>query len=445
MLYIGCILSLIIPLRPTVSQSEKRKLTTFPAFSFSSLISGSYFSGISTWFSDTFPFREQMITLNGYFDEWQGIQTEKVHGQVEDGEDIPDKPMEESIVVSTTQMTANSTTAASTSAGTNATATTATATTSHTTTTAKTQTAKTKAANLNETQSFSAVLLVGNQAFEYYNFNQSVTNRYISLINRASAALKGTANVYDMVVPNSMGIQLPDNLRSSIHTSDQKKAIAYMYGSMKDVKTVNIYDTLTTHRQEYIYFRTDHHWTALGAYYGYEQLMQTMGLTPVPLTSYQKADYGQFLGSFYSSTEKAPALGNTPDELIAYKLFSNAKLMYTNTNGTQRTWPIVNDVSKYGKSMKYSAFIAGDNPYTIITNSDLKDGSSCVVIKESYGNALVPFLVAHYQTVHVIDYRYWKGNLATFVKGKGIKSVIFINNISATRSDSLVGCMEKLF
>ena len=66
------------------------------------------------------------------------------------------------------------------------------------------------------------------------------------------------------------------------------------------------------------------------------------------------------------------------------------------------------------------------------------------MIKESYGNAFIPFLVSHYQTVHVIDYRYWSGNIPDFVTQNGVQDVLFLNNISATRNSSLVGKMAQL-
>ena len=89
--------------------------------------------------------------------------------------------------------------------------------------------------------------------------------------------------------------------------------------------------------------------------------------------------------------------------------------------------------------MKYSTFIAGDNPYTVIQNGSLTDGSCWVVVKESFGNALVPFLVDHYETIYVIDYRYWQGSLEKLAREKDADDVIFLNNLSMIRSDYLVG------
>ena len=108
-----------------------------------------------------------------------------------------------------------------------------------------------------------------------------------------------------MIVPTSIDIMLPESTRAGLNTDDQKKAIDYMYGSMLDeTKKVNIYDILMSHNDEYLYFRTDHHWTALGAYYAYEEFAKAKGVKPLPLSKYEKVDFPDFLGSFYADTEK---------------------------------------------------------------------------------------------------------------------------------------------
>ena len=79
-----------------------------------------------------------------------------------------------------------------------------------------------------------------------------------------------------------------------------------------------------------------------------------------------------------------------------------------------------------------------------IENPDLSDGSSCLVVKESFGNAFVPFLVDNYQTVYVVDYRYYPEGITGLIQEKGIQDVIFLNNISAATTDSLVQNIEEI-
>ncbi|HZK39373.1 MAG TPA: DHHW family protein [Clostridia bacterium] len=416
----GFLVSFLIPLRPSVSASEKRLLSPFPSFSAESLFEGQYFKDIDLWFSDTFPFREKIILVNGALHRLYGINAVQIKGDVEQGDDIPDAPPKPSLTSSPPATSAPATPVTTTTAAT------------------------TQAADLGDTQTFGAVLLYGNQAFEYYNFRKDMAARYAALINKTAAKMSGV-NFYEMIVPNSTAITLPENMKSSINSSDQEKAINYMYNLMEpSVKTVNVYDTLIAHHAEYVYFRTDHHWTALGAYYGYEQWAKAKGVEPVPLDKYEKVTYDGFLGSFYASTNKNTTLSKTPDAIEVFKPFNSTQMTITDKKDKVFKWSVVTDVTGWGAESKYSTFIGGDNPYTLIENKDLTDGSSCFVFKESYANAFIPFLVPHYQKIHIVDYRYWKGNVANFVSQNGVKDVFFINNISATRSEALIARMEKL-
>ena len=82
--------------------------------------------------------------------------------------------------------------------------------------------------------------------------------------------------------------------------------------------------------------------------------------------------------------------------------------------------------------------------YISIENPNKTDGSAVVLVKESFGNCFAPFLVDHYQYVYIIDYRYFDGDLTSFVTEKSARSVIFLNNITATSADPRLDEMEKL-
>jgi hypothetical protein len=92
--------------------------------------------------------------------------------------------------------------------------------------------------------------------------------------------------------------------------------------------------------------------------------------------------------------------------------------------------------------MKYSAFIGSDQPYSVIENLDKTDGETCLVIKDSFGNAFVPFLIPHYKTIHIIDPRHYESTLSEFSESKKIDDIIFISNISTTRNEIFIGAME---
>ena len=227
---------------------------------------------------------------------------------------------------------------------------------------------------------------------------------------------------------------------------DKKTAIDKISGFLNgNVTVINPYENLMRHRDEYIYFRTDHHWTADGAYYAYEELCRAAGLTPISREEHKTDTFDGFLGSFYKDTNQNAELGKNPDSVkVYYPVSENTSLVYTSTNGNSNSWKVIWDVSDYGASMKYSTFIAGDNPFTKIENKDKMDGSSCIVVKESFGNALVPFLVDHYETIYVVDYRYWQGNISQLAEEYNVDDLYFLNNLSMIRSDYLVGKLSQV-
>ena len=417
MLYIGASLAFALPLRPTYSETEKRELEKFPKFSAADFISGDYFDDIGTWFSDTFPFREELTKAGTHIKSFYGFDSIVIHGDVDTGDEIPDMPQEIEPIETEPETTVPPVTVEP-----------------------STEASKPDI----KTESLGAIIVAGDSAYEYYAFSESLAPRFINSVNniKSTADIKG--EVYSMIVPTSIDITLHDALRADVKSADQKKALDYFNASLKNTTAVTgIYEAERLHRNEYTYFRTDHHWTALGAYYAYEQFAKTKGVTPVPLTEYKTTTYGGFLGSFYSQSGQNPNLSRTPDFVTAYLPFNDTVCTIKEKDGDEFQWDIIGDVSTHSANLKYLTFIGGDNALTTITNNDNPNGETCVVIKESYGNAFVPFLVPHYSTIYVIDPRHYNGTLSDFTAEKEIDDIIFISNISTTRNSVYIKAMEE--
>lgn len=406
---IGCAVGFLLPLRPSVSDLEKRKLTEFPKFSKESFLDGSYFKQVDTWYADTFPFRDQLLSINSEIQDFYGVRGQQIHGGGNNsGDEIPTgsvtttEPASQSIAETTIAPNASSdSTQQSDSSGDVA------------------------------PQVHGSIYVDGKRAYGIYYFNLDAANLYIDTVNRMAEGLNGQANVYAMMIPNNSGILLSESKQKEIGGSDQQAAIDYYYKSMSSkVKQVPIFDTLYAHKDENIFFATDHHWTALGAYYGYEQFTKVKGIKAHSLDEYEKMSFPNFIGSYYSSTQ-AKELKENPEVVDAYIPLTVNRMSITEKSGNQLNWPIVNDVSDYNSGNKYSCFIGGDNPYSVIDNPTITDGSTCLVIKESFGNAFVPFLVDHYQKIIVVDYRYYSNNLIQLAKDNKVTDVIFANNIEA--------------
>lgn len=419
------VLGLALPLRPKVSDVEKRELERFPEFHLDSFLNGDYFNQITLWYADTFPFRETLLSANSRVKELYGLKTQQIYGAVAEADEIPvpgqspaepepgnsgeeanqpETPVEETPGVTKPEDNDSGNTPAEEEPLPDGTIRT-------------------------EPEAIGSLYIADGKGFELFYFNQKGSDAYASAINDAAQKLQGTAQVYTMLVPTAVGVCLDEKIQESLKCSPQNEVLDYVYGQLgENVKKVPVFDTLKKHNAEYIYFNTDHHWTALGAYYAYREFAGIKGIEPKELEDYEKMEFDGFLGSFYSFSNQAEVLKNNADTITAYVPASTNTMEFVQTDGVQLKWNIINDVSNYNHGAKYSCFIGGDNPFSRIDNPQITDGSSCVVIKESYGNAFVPFLVDHYQTVYVIDYRYYRKNLIDFVKENQVQDVIFLNN-----------------
>lgn len=289
----------------------------------------------------------------------------------------------------------------------------------------------------------SLVLRVDDKAFENYGYVDSAATEYAKLVNKAADTLKGKVDVYSIVIPTAIGVVFPDDLAAKFpDATNQAPAIESIFNKMSEnVIPVNCYPNLLKHRDEYLYFHTDYHWNGRGAYYGYEAFCNAKGIQPVELSERTEKQFPGFLGALYwNGSSKDPILANNPDTVYAYcPKSTNASMSYTDVKGQTYPWNIITDVSEWDSGTKYSTFAAADNPIAVFTNPDVADNSVCVVVKDSYGNALLPFLVDHYNTIYEIDFRYWEGNLISFAQEKGANDLIFANNLSMIGSNFLIG------
>lgn len=292
---------------------------------------------------------------------------------------------------------------------------------------------------------YSAVTVIGNTGYTFTGYNDAAVKTYTTALNNLASTMAGQATVYNIPVLLSSGIIFPDNLSSYNKTADQKKSVQDIKSYLNDsVKTVDMYDVLMQHRNEYLYFRTDHHWTALGAYYAYTEFCKEKGIAPNELESFQTKIFEDFKGSYVTDTSD-PNLTANPDTITAYLPKAvNTKMHVVEAGGKEFDWPIINDVNNYASSAKYSAFAAGDNSFTTIDNNDLTDGSACIVIKDSFGCAFMPFLVDHYQHIYEVDFRYWTGSLAQLAREKNATDIIFILNLCNTSNAFTAGKITGL-
>ena len=266
------------------------------------------------------------------------------------------------------------------------------------------------------------------------NFVRSIADKYVSAINAAAdAATADSIRFYNMIIPTSIDITLNDVSRGKLNSSDQKDAIKYMYGAMnKNVKSVQIYDLLKAHKDEYLYYRTDHHWTSDGAYYAYEKICEELGMTPVERTL--RKEYADFYGTLYSNA------GARMVEADTVATFMLPQLEVTDENGQKRE---VYDESFADKKDKYSVFFGGNPPLVVLDNTEIEDGEKLLLIKDSYSNSLAPYLTHNFDEVHMWDLRANKTSLSQYIAENGITQVLVLYSTENFASDTNIMFMSK--
>lgn len=441
--------SFIIPLRPTVSYIEKRELAKFPTFSMEALSSGDYFDDISTWFSDTFPGRESWLELASNTKSFYG-NSEIMIGAEEDKFDDP--------VLQETQPPTEPTTVEPTQSEDSGEPTESTESTEEPTEEAtkppivlEDATAPEAPveewggvdAGANEVTKSGTVIQIGDSLFTREDFNTYYCDKYIEVLNHAAQKYADQGvRVVSAAPPQAIGVLIEPEYMEKLKSADQAEVLQYFSQNLSDeVYFVDTVSLLRRHNSEYIYFRTDHHWTALGAYYVYEAICKELGMEPASLDDFELWDQGRFIGSLYYKAPKTSALKD--DVVYAYNPAGdlNTRIYQNGTSGFQHT--VLTDMSKSNANSKYMTFLAGDHPLVRIINNDLPDAGNVLIIKDSFGNAMAPFFTQNYHTVYVVDYRYYSESLSSLINSFDIDDVIFLPNVSDIQTNAVSNLLQK--
>lgn len=425
--------------RPKTSELEKRELVPMPEFSVQALFSGEYFSGIAEHFSDTVPFREQLVVLNSRMKKAMGISSPTFYGTVDIVADDEGNSLEETPVLTEPVQTEPIPQQTDISAGEKAEETVSEPAVSET--------------NVSETTGIAdfsnngivvdGVKMYGEDAgVMLFGGNKKQGARYAAAINQYKAAL-GDVNVYNMVVPTSVEFYLPK--KYSKYSSSEKESIDYIYSCLSpDVTPIDAYSKLSEHTDEYIYLRTDHHWAPLGAYYAYTAFCEALGMEYHPITDYTEKVKEGFVGSLYGYTNDI-TLANAPEQFHYFlppDVTYSVQTYYYDTLAPKNGGALFHEYVEGANC--YGMFLGADAIHTKITTS-VKNGRKIVVFKESYGNAFVPFLVNNFEEIYVIDIRYFGTNAVDYIRKIGATDVLFINNCFAANTSSLIKHIEDLY
>ncbi len=264
------------------------------------------------------------------------------------------------------------------------------------------------------------------------NDSTTASNNILAIRNLSSLE---RFNITTCIVPTAFEIhndKLPAfSYNTSLNTlqNDIKKEF-----KNTSVKVADVTEPLRERKEEYIFFRTDHHQTALGSYIVYSQLGNKLGYTP-----YQESDFEvtTLSDKFYGTTwSKAMLFDMKPDTIYQYKLKDkniSCKVSFP-LNKTHPEMESLYQMSRLDTKDKYSVYLDGVHPIEVIT-SDCGTDMSIAVIKDSYAHSLMPFLANHYSEIHMIDMRYCNNDIVKYLDDNQIQNVLILYNAATFMTD----------
>ena len=410
----------------TYSESERRKLKTKPKLTISGLLDGNYFNQYREYFVDTFPNRETLMksntTLNGFYyfgglgsDDSASLVVDFNANAAQQGEAL--KVTEDPAATGSVD---------------------------------ESEPQKKPSEPLASAEQLGSVVLIGDSAFDVPHADNDQIVKYAQAVTAIADTLGSNVKTFSMPVPNSAEFYT----HKEYHTG--KTSQKAMFDLCKEnlgsnVTFVDAYSVIERHTEEYIYFRTDHHWTHLGAYYAYTALCNSAGFNPVNKDDFATGQWENFVGSLYTYVANYPqgqVLKDNPDTVHYWKPSANITTTCYNTTALTGGYAM-GPICRVGEDVdnKYLTFMGGDHPIAIVETDT--PGPTILVIKESYGNALISWLTNHYSKIILIDPRQYYGknsdiNLAEFAQSQGVEQCLVVNYPMMLNSDGYTSLLEKL-
>lgn len=437
--------------RPDYSQYENRFLTRFPKITINNYLSGDFNENLANWFSDTIPFRDYFVSLSFKLKEFNGIESEfslqnvelveidnnQVYKEIDKNENNIETKVLNSTVSDAKKVYKN---IANNNISTHSNS------IMLDISTASEVTLDNQDADLEVFDKNTSLFIVGKgknaRAMAVFSGVSAMDPMYPQTINLYKQFFPNI-NIYSMVVPTATAYYCPESLQK--YTGNQEKFLEKFKSYLSnDIKYVDVYNALLEHKNEYIYLRTDHHWSPLGAYYASEEFAKVAGVKFKDLTNYDKIHVGNFVGSLYR-TSKDERLNKYPDDFSYYVpkdtnyvcLQYNYILNHGNIVGKTgiSDTAFFKQVSDNGKLRAYLVYMGGDNNTTYLRFGGNNTGRNLLILKDSYGNPVPSFLFYSFDNIIVVDYRYFIDNMINFVAENNITDILFINNVESAMKD----------
>ena len=430
--------------RSTVSSLERRELKAFPTFSMEALRSGEYTTSVSSWYSDTEPYRDYWMAMSMDLKKARALQIAPAEEQIAfiAGDDMPDAELAEDFeMISDSDGAAGAADSGSYGAAVeNSSNPTAVASEAQTADEAEAANGNmaANAAAANGKITNQGIIIVGAaptaRALMMY-FGKNGGEQYAKVVNTYHEKFTDV-QIYCMIVPTAVEFYCPEKVKSRVQS--EEATIENLYAHlMPEVKPIRLIPELKQHTEEAIYLRTDHHWSPLGAYYAARELCKVAGVHVPDLSEFDERVTHSFVGTMYGFTQDV-SIKRSPEDFVYYEP-KNVEYTTTYTNySIDENYRVTAEHKPYtgkfffhyrdGSGAAYSTFMGGDCKITRVVTST-KNGRRVLILKDSFGNALPGYLFGSFEEIHVIDGRYFTKNMVAYVSQYGITDIVFANNV----------------
>ncbi len=381
------------------SEIEKRELETFPSFSLQSYFSGEFTSGVTKWYDDTVPFRDSFKNAGNNVRLLFGIQSD-------DTAVVIGKPVKKKDKTSASSEKPEDTSSKAGNASSGG-----------------EEPAQKDFRDENAEGDYENGMLIINQNGHWRGlelFGGGSGDSYVSSMNTLRKKLGSSINIYSMPAPLASEFYTPANF--SDYSASQADCFNNIASRLAGgITSVDITSVLAKHTEENIYCRTDHHWQPLGAYYAAQTFAKAAGVPFADLSKYKKVDTEGFVGTLYAFSSDSRLL-NDPETFTYYEPMAEYSTYYYDSRFkyNDRGNLLVN----VDTPNSYLRFMGGDD-HVVKIKTKLNNGRKLLVVKDSYGNAEIPFYTSSFEEIYVVDMRYFKRNLVNFINTNNVTDVLF--------------------
>lgn len=239
--------------------------------------------------------------------------------------------------------------------------------------------------------------------------------------------------VHMALVPNAAYI-MKNKMPSGAPVRNQVKDIErIMKAAGPEVDEIDLVETLREHQNEEIYYKTDHHWTSLGAYYAFPDVAKALDIKN-PETEY---NIYTVANDFQGTLASKSGYHKSEDSVQIYEpknLTTDYMVLYTEEG--KKTTSIYSSEALKDQD-KYTVFFGGNHARIEISTTQ-KERRNLLLFKDSYANCFVQFLLPYYQNIVVVDPRYFYDDVDNIMENYAITDVLFLYNVDTFLGDTSI-------